>query len=510
MLNLHDKFVYLAREAAHYSHQPPFHPSDAFPEWAGSPLSREDNPAYRAVRKVFLYMNLDTGNYGSPSWNPLARLVTPGCRCVLKPNLVREMNPGNERNCLAGADCLITHGSITRAVLDYVAKAMNGAGTVLIADAPVQGCDWDTVVKVSGLDSIVKYARATWPRLEVDLVDLRLRRVIKNGGAVSRIFTDRDFGERYREIDLAEDSLLAPLAAKDCQFGVSQYSPYRMQRVHTSTVNKYLLSDAVLNADVLINLPKMKTHQKAGMTGALKNLVGINGHKDYLPHFRYGCPAKGGDEYENGNSLWKLRWAISHQEWEAQRGWERVLWSKIGILIQVFSYKWGLVRRERWAMGAGSWYGNDTLWRTILDINRALFYYDRARKIMGLKPWGGIRYLAILDGLVGGDGQGPLEPDPVPSGIVMAAHNPVALDTVQSALMGFDFFRIPQLASAYQMRSRPLASFVPEEIQIVGEGEPQSLADIGLAGLWRKFKPPRGWLNHIEARDCPSQSSALN
>ncbi|GEM_PF-5703185 len=30
----------------------------------------------------------------------------------------------------------------------------------------------------------------------------------------------------------------------------------------------------------------MNSHMKAEITCALKNFVGINGHKDYLPHFR--------------------------------------------------------------------------------------------------------------------------------------------------------------------------------------------------------------------------------
>jgi uncharacterized protein (DUF362 family) len=30
-----------------------------------------------------------------------------------------------------------------------------------------------------------------------------------------------------------------------------------------------------LQADVFINLPKPKTHKRAGITGAMKNLVGI-------------------------------------------------------------------------------------------------------------------------------------------------------------------------------------------------------------------------------------------
>ena len=52
--------------------------------------------------------------------------------------------------------------------------------------------------------------------------------------------------------------------------------------------HRYLVARELIEADVVFNVPKLKTHKKAGVTGALKNLVGINGHKAYLPHHRKG------------------------------------------------------------------------------------------------------------------------------------------------------------------------------------------------------------------------------
>ena len=60
---------------------------------------------------------------------------------------------------------------------------------------------------------------------------------------------------------------------------------------------------AVLEADVIVNLPKLKTHKKAGVTCALKNLIGINGNKEYLPHHRIGGHNLGGDCYPGGSDL---------------------------------------------------------------------------------------------------------------------------------------------------------------------------------------------------------------
>ena len=100
-----------------------------------------------------------------------------------------------------------------------------------------------------------------------------------------------------------------------------------MRAAHTPTRHAYLIGRRFLECDVFINLPKLKSHQKAGITCALKNLVGINAHKDYLPHFRFGSPSAGGDEYPDGNWLWHLLWWLRHQEWERDRGRQKQLWA---------------------------------------------------------------------------------------------------------------------------------------------------------------------------------------
>ena len=52
-----------------------------------------------------------------------------------------------------------------------------------------------------------------------------------------------------------------------------------------------------MDADVFINIPKLKSHKKVGLTCALKNLVGINANKNWLPHHTEGTPDKGGDQF---------------------------------------------------------------------------------------------------------------------------------------------------------------------------------------------------------------------
>jgi hypothetical protein len=66
---------------------------------------------------------------------------------------------------------------------------------------------------------------------------------------------------------------------------------------HTNGNHRYRVSRTVIGADVFINLPKLKTHKKAGITCSLKNLVGINTYKNFLPHYTEGTPAMGGDQF---------------------------------------------------------------------------------------------------------------------------------------------------------------------------------------------------------------------
>ena len=76
----------------------------------------------------------------------------------------------------------------------------------------------------------------------------------------------------------------------------------------------------------------------------------------------------------------------------------------------------------------GSWFGNNTLWRMVLDINKVLFYAN----INGTLRDGGIpnmkKYLSIVDSIVAGEGNGPKAPDAINVGYIMAGLNPVAVD----------------------------------------------------------------------------------
>ena len=492
---LDDSRVALVRERPGYARTPPFAPSEAFPEWPELAPGREDNPAYRAVRLVLYNLGFDASRFGTPAWNPLGDLARPGETIAIKPNFVADRNERPGAGSREDFECLVTHGSFVRAVIDYAAKALKGRGRILVGDCPIQQTRWPRLSSAAGLDTVLADAARRFPGIDIVSRDYRLVHSMTAGGQVRR---ERGGAgpERYQELDLRRDSLLLPLMEDDVEFAVANYPRIRMRRAHTRDSNLYIVPRDLLEADLFINLPKMKSHQKAGITGALKNLVGVIGHKDYLPHFRFGSPSGGGDEYPDGGPLWDLHWRFVHACWENDRGAVRLLArAAVAASSQVHRRALG-VDRTAFAQGGGSWHGNDTLWRTILDVNRAFLYYDRDRSEVGEMP--SRRHLALLDGLIGGDHESPLAPSPVPAGLALGARNPVALDTVAATVMGFDFRRLHQVARAYELQRYPLVRFDAERIAIHGPRGIERLEDIARISEFVRFIPSCGWKGHIE------------
>ena len=153
-----------------YGNDPPYSPCAASPEYPfpRDTLSKRRNPTYEGVRNSLKLLNLDAHHRGDAEWNPLGTIIRPGDTVVLKPNLVRdfrETQPGH-------GDCLITHGSVIRAVLDYVYIALGGRGRIVIADAPQNDADFDGIRRIAGLNEIQEFYRRR-ADLEVEVCDLR-------------------------------------------------------------------------------------------------------------------------------------------------------------------------------------------------------------------------------------------------------------------------------------------------------------------------------------------------
>ena len=252
------------------------------------------NEVYAAVRDALHGLGLDDARFGTPEWNPIGDLVPAGKRIVLKPNLIRHWNPADDGRG-GTVDSVITHGAVIRAVADYAMIAAGPEGSVAIAEAPQMDCDFDKIRKIVGLDEIVAvYDRVLGRELEV--IDLRREAVIFKDGIIDERKTLPGDPAGYRAVDLGDESFFTGSGLDPNRFRGADYDPGPTAEHHSGGRNAYLLSETVLSADLVINLPKLKTHKKTGVTLAIKNMVGINGDKNWLPHHSLGPVGEGGLE----------------------------------------------------------------------------------------------------------------------------------------------------------------------------------------------------------------------
>lgn len=411
--------------------------------------------------------------------SPLDRYLSPGQCVLIKPNWVMHANQSS-----AGLECLVTHPQLVSAVIQWCFRALRGTGRIIVGDAPIQGCDFSRLMALGGYDAVrSQCARAG---IQLEWRDFR-REVLVSAAAGPR---RRDAGrsmEDYVLFDLASQSLLEPLAQDSQRFRVTMYNPDVMGQAHRPGLHRYLVAREVMDADLVINLPKLKTHKKACITGALKNVVGINGNKDYLPHHRLGGSKRGGDCYAGGSSF-KL--IAEHLLDAANRGGR----TRARLLEAAAIGSYGLARLT----GAdanldGSWHGNDTVWRMVLDLNRVLLY-GRRDGSMADSPER--KVLSLTDAIVSGQGEGPLAPEPHHLGVLTWAENAAAADLVHAHLMGFDWRRIPIVREAFSPSRYPLCSCAPEDVVVWHDGERHSQP-------WPEwnampFKVPEGWKGHCE------------
>lgn len=466
----------------------PYPPGRSYSELgdASSP-GQEPNAVFAAVRACLAGLDLDAQRIGTSAWNPLSDLVRTGGSVVLKPNFIRHWNPCPGESW----ESVITHGAVIRAVADYAWKAVGAAGSVTIAEAPQQDCDFDQIRSLVGLDELIAHYGAQGKTLGV--IDLRREAVtFRDGIIVERRSLPGD-PQGYREVDLGDCSFFAASGLEPHRFRGADYDPAPTAEYHRDGRNAYLLSESVLSADLVVNLPKMKTHKKTGVTLALKNLVGINGDKNWLPHHSAGSPSEGGDEYPDGDSLTRWRsWALDRVRPILARGW-------MGSFFRWVRRTENAVRGEDF-IRAGNWYGNQTTWRMCCDLNRAFYYSDaNGLHLDAAEPVR--RVLSLLDAVVGGEGAGPLAPSAVPVGRIVASLDPVALDIVAIRLMGFEPQRIPKVNASMQDTGPRLTNVrSPDEI-LPRTVDPEDLsitdgqyAEIPVA---HPFRPHAGWTSHL-------------
>lgn len=481
--------IYRASEAV-YPRTPPYHPHEVYPEYPfPSALSEEPNYAYEAVRGALYLLGLDRERYGTPQWNPLAEVIRPGDLVVIKPNMVRDFH---ERRSM-GTEALITHGSVIRAVLDYVYLAMGGSGRVIVCDSPQNDALWEGLWNAFAFDHLLAFYRDSAPDFQVDIYDARIEAVIKkNGVVVKRYARPRDpYG--YSLINLGEHSEFYEVPERSSRLYGAEYDISQTNEHHTADRHEYYIANTFLQADVVINVPKLKTHKKSGITVWMKSVIGINGDKNWLPHHTEGTPAEGGDQFAQDTVKTRSEQRVVAVTKKVLRhagpvgGYVGVFLRKLG------SYVFGDTNKG--TIRSGNWHGNDTIWRTVFDVLKCWIYADKNGVLQNTPQR---RFLCIVDGIIGGEGNGPLDPDPVESAVCIAGFDAYAVDTTAAVLMGFDPERIRALKRAPLARGYPLVFVNREQIEC-RSNHPAWNGGIDDLHDTLDFEPHFGWKNYLEA-----------
>jgi uncharacterized protein (DUF362 family) len=418
--------------------------------------------------------------WGRDPEDPFHGWVEPGGRVTIKPNWVRDFNPDGH-----DIESLVTHGSLVAAAVGYAARALRGRGRIVVGDAPLQDCDFAALRAKIGIDAALDEVRRRNPGLEVVVEDWRLTRLSRpagHGGSVwssGQTVEDDSALADYVIVDRGADSFLCDLEDYAERFRVTCYDHRLMAPHHGHGRHEYLVRRSALECDLFVNLPKWKTHSKAGVTGAMKNLVGINGHKEFLPHHVKGGFFRGGDEYFRGNAARRVYDELYERVWERFRGMSPLRRRASGTALGLAWAAARLTGSDR--VQAGNWAGNETTWRTTLDLNHVLL------------SGGPRKVVAIVDGIVAGEGEGPLRPRPRPAGLLVGGENPAYVDATLARLTGYSLARVPTVFHALHDRRSLLAGPPPEAAQVTWI-EPDATRVIRLADLPDlAFRLPDHW-----------------
>ena len=407
---------------------------------------------------------------------------------VIKPNWV--LHQSDERSPIAA---LVTDARVIHAVTEAAADLFPHA-QVTVGDCPLQRANWPLMCEQSGLTPVIEEMSARFGS-RVSFRDLRREAFTYEGGRLVAV-ADAPHGDPlgYTEVKLGAASHLEDISDRADRFAIHDHDRTKTRNNHQRGDHRYFVSRTFLDADLFINLPKWKTHSKAGLTAALKNLVGINGDKAYLPHFSKGAPKWGGDEYwDKGRfTFWAqntLREYVRESPWAhrlVRPPWlaykavrSAVLGSHDGAPADFY-------------VGGGSWYGNHTIWRMIYDLNMVLQRVDRDGV---LQPTPQRAYLCLVDGLICGEGDGPLYPQPRPVDWLISGDDPFAIDTALAWFMGFDPERLPIIERRAQYMGSGWGKFDTRVLPVTVDGETRPLSAWPIR---HDFAPPPGWIAHVE------------
>ena len=223
-------------------------------------------------------------------------------------------------------------------------------------------------------------------------------------------------------------------------------------------------------------------------------MIGINVRKEYLPHHCMGDINNGGDEYREKNFFKKqeaklldvINYASARKQYSKARFF--------GILKKINSQ---FIKLSKDRYREGSWYGNNTISKTITDLNKIVLYADKQGVLHETRQ----RNLFIVaDLIVSGEKEGPVAPSPKDACIIAMGNDPVCFDEAIATIMGMDNKKIPTVEQAREMTGK-LRCTEKDSRAIIRSNVPEwadKYTDEIKFDDTLKFEPTSGWKEHIE------------
>ena len=326
--------------------------------------------------------------------------------------------------------------------------ALNNTGKIIIADAPIQSADFEQIITKLKINEILDCVKKKTDTI-IEVVDLRNEIVLKSSKiGITKKKTIKGNHSGYSVVDLGSRSELKNLEFE--KFRVTNYDKDQMIKFHNEINHQYVISNIALNANTIINIPKLKVHKKAGITSSLKNLVGVIGSKDCLPHHRIGSIEDGGDEYQYKSRRKRLNSKLCDLIGKTTSPFGLFFLSSLRFILKLSN---SLVPyKDKYFFG--SWWGNDTIPRAVVDINRIIEYSNRKGEMCNSKQR---KILSIVDGIVIGEKEGPISTTPRKLGAIIVGESRPVVDIVCSNLMGYNYKKIPMINYALKNHKWPLS-----------------------------------------------------
>ncbi len=473
-----------------------YSPSIKYPEYPFDDVSSKENLVYEMVRNTFIIAGLDKEHIGNSDWNPLGKYIVPGNTVLLKPNWVdnKNKNPGVDIHL----SCLVTNPSVVRAVLDYVLIALKGNGKVYIADAPMQSCDLNDMFNKAGYDQLFAF----YKKIGVDICvrDLRKYSVQEKVSGVYTLPMMNEDSIGSRMVDLGKKSLHSSQDGQNPKYKVEDYPIEMTKSYHEKGKHEYEVNCLPLLADVIINLPKPKTHRLAGMTAACKNFIGITYEKACLPHRIDGDAERGrGDAYFKHSIFKQLMSVYNEKRTHYSRDGKYVRSKYYDMMMKICYLIGSLTSGDKYRIG--SWYGNDTIWRTAVDLNTLIMYSDKEGVLKEEKQR---TIINIGDMIISGQKEGPVGPTPKPLGIILFSDNALSFDRAVCEIMGFNESAFPAFGNDDVLRIFGFDSKKQLDTETIISNcdflHGVSLNCFPYINEW-VFEPHPSWVGHIEKQN---------